>query len=284
MTRPAFRTPRWMPALRRGRAWPVLAALAAFGLAACGGDSPSQGDPTGPTPQPDPDPDPEPGDTVLTNGVAKTGLSAGTGTMPMYTMVVPAGASNLSFAISGGTGDADLYVRQGSAPTTSTYQCRPYLNGNNETCNIPSPVAGTYYVGVRAYAAFSGVSLVGSYTAGGGGGGGSSFFENTNNYTINDRQTVESPIAVSRSGNAPSDLEVDVRIIHTYKGDLVVNLVAPDGSTYLLHNGTGGGTDNVIGTYTVNASSESASGTWKLRVYDRYNGDTGYIDSWSLQF
>ena len=95
---------------------------------------------------------------------------------------------------------------------------------------------------------------------------------------------MESPISVNRSGNAPSTLKVAVRIIHTYRGDLVVNLVAPDGSTYLLHNGTGGSADNLIGTYTVNASSELAQGTWKLRVYDRYNGDTGYIDSWSLQF
>lgn len=76
MSRPAFRTYRWMPALRRGRAWPVLAALAALGLAACGGDSPSQGDPTGPTPRPDPDPDPpvvatvqvDPGSATLVPG------------------------------------------------------------------------------------------------------------------------------------------------------------------------------------------------------------------------
>ena len=136
---------------------------------------------------------------------------------------------------------------------------------------------------IFGYSAFSGVSLVGNYDV--GGGGGQTFWENTSNYNIVDKQTVESPISVSGlSGNAPSNLKVDVNIVHTYKGDLIVNLVAPDGSTYLLHNGSGGGTDNVIGTYTVNASSESANGTWKLRVYDRYNGDTGYINEWSLQF
>ena len=102
---------------------------------------------------------------------------------------------------------------------------------------------------------------------------------------IQDLQTTESPIAVSgRSGNAPSDLSVDVNIVHTYKGDLIVNLVAPDGSTYLLHNGSGGSANNINATYTVNASSEAANGTWKLRVYDRYNGDTGYINEWSLTF
>ena len=43
------------------------------------------------------------------------------------TLVVPAGKTSVVFTISGGTGDADLYVRRGSAPTTSTYDCRPYL-------------------------------------------------------------------------------------------------------------------------------------------------------------
>ncbi|MBU6198232.1 MAG: PKD domain-containing protein [Xanthomonadaceae bacterium] len=112
------------------------------------------------------------GGNVLQNGVAVTGLSATTGNQLNYTMVVPAGATGLSFAISGGTGDADLYVKFGSAPTLTSYDCRPYITGNNETCNIATAQAGTYYVMLNAYASFSGVSLVGKYTAGGGGGGG----------------------------------------------------------------------------------------------------------------
>ena len=230
-----------------------------------------------------PPPPPPPGDGVLSDGVPVAGLSGASRSTRDRTLQVPAGASNLSFAMSGGTGDADLYVRFGSQPTTSSYDCRPYLSGNNETCTMPAATAGTWHVMVRGYTSYSGVSLVGNYDV--GGGSQPSFFENTANYNIRDRQTVESPISVSgRSGNAPSSLKVDLRIIHTYRGDLVVNLVAPDGSTYLLHNATGGSADNLIGTYTVNASSEVANGTWKLRVYDRANGDTGYIDSWSLQF
>ena len=106
---------------------------------------------------------------ALTNGVPVTGLSASTGNVVEYTMDVPAGATNLNFDISGGTGDADIYVKFGSAPTTSSYDCRPYVGGNTENCNFASPQAGTYYVMVRAYSAFSGVSLVGSYTEGGSG-------------------------------------------------------------------------------------------------------------------
>ena len=78
--------------------------------------------------------------------------------------MVPAGATNLSFNISGGTGDADLYVRLGAAPTTSSYLCRPYTSGNTETCSFTAPTAGTYYVRLRAYATFSGVTLTTSYT------------------------------------------------------------------------------------------------------------------------
>jgi serine protease len=222
------------------------------------------------------------GGTVLQNGVALTNQSGATGTELSYTMVVPSGASNLSFASSGGTGDADLYVRFGSAPTTTTYDCRPFLSGNSETCNITTAQAGTYHVMLRGFSAFSGVSLVGSYTAG---TTQPSFFENQANFNIPDLGTVESPISVSRSGNAPSTLKVGVTITHTYRGDLVINLIAPDGTAYLLKSSSGSdGADNVIATYTVNASSEVASGTWKLRVQDVFSGDTGFIDKWSLQF
>ncbi len=111
-----------------------------------------------------------------------------------------------------------------------------------------------------------------------------SYFENATDYTINDNATVESPIAVSRTGNAPSTLAVAVNIVHTYIGDLKVDLVAPDGSVYNLHNRSGGSTDNINKTYTVNASSEAANGTWKLRVNDNAAQDVGKIDKWSLQF
>ncbi len=110
------------------------------------------------------------GGTSLQNGVAVTGLAAATGNQLVYTLVVPSGATGLKFVTSGGTGDGDLYVKFGSAPTTSSYDCRSWATGNAETCNISSAQAGTYYVLVSAYATFSGMSLTASYTAGGGGG------------------------------------------------------------------------------------------------------------------
>ncbi|MEV4193691.1 S8 family serine peptidase [Streptomyces toxytricini] len=111
------------------------------------------------------------------------------------------------------------------------------------------------------------------------------FFENAGDVAIGDNTTVESPITVTGvTGNAPATLKVGVKIVHTYIGDLKVDLIAPDGSIYTLHNRAGGSADNIDQVYTVNASSEAAAGTWKLRVNDNYRGDTGRIDAWNLTF
>lgn len=114
------------------------------------------------------------GSDVLENGVAKTSLSAAKDAQLSFTIEVPAGATDLSFVMSGGSGDADLYVSFGAAPTTSNYECRSWNSGNAENCDFSSPSAGTYHVLVNAYSAFSGASLTASFTetsTGGGSGG-----------------------------------------------------------------------------------------------------------------
>ncbi len=118
---------------------------------------------TCPAGSPDPTPDPTPSN-VLENGVPVTGLSASSGQSLVYTMDIPAGATDVKFSISGGTGDADLYIQFGSEPTDSSYECRPYASGNSESCN-GTKSGGTYYVRVKAYSSFSGVTLTGSFTA-----------------------------------------------------------------------------------------------------------------------
>ena len=104
------------------------------------------------------------GGTALQNGVPVSGLSGSSGSAKNYTVAIPAGATNLKIAISGGSGDADLYVKFGSAPTTSSYNCRPYLTGNNESCTFAAPSTGTYYVMVRGYSSYSGVTLKATWT------------------------------------------------------------------------------------------------------------------------
>ncbi|MFB7179677.1 M28 family metallopeptidase [Streptomyces sp. NPDC056257] len=112
-------------------------------------------------------------------------------------------------------------------------------------------------------------------------------FENTTDVNIPDSPAaaVSSPITVSGvAGNAPATTKVDVNIVHTYRGDLIVDLVAPDGTVYNLHNRAGGSADNLVQSYTVNASSEVANGVWNLRVKDAAAQDVGYVNSWKITF
>lgn len=113
------------------------------------------------------------------------------------------------------------------------------------------------------------------------------FYENAADVAVPDAgAAVTSTVTVSgRTGNAPATLKAAVDIKHTFRGDLVIDLVAPDGTAYRLKNSSSSDSaDNVIATYTVNASAEAANGDWKLRVQDVARYDTGYIDSWRLTF
>ncbi|MBP5936180.1 S8 family serine peptidase [Streptomyces sp. LBUM 1476] len=115
---------------------------------------------------------------------------------------------------------------------------------------------------------------------------GGTVFSNTTAAAIPDNApAIESSISVTgRTGNAPSSLQVGVDISHTYRGDLVIDLVAPDGTVYALKAASSDSTDNLVTTYTVDASSETANGTWKLRVRDSAAQDTGTLNSWKLTF
>ncbi|MFE4967894.1 M4 family metallopeptidase [Streptomyces sp. NPDC056660] len=126
---------------------------------------------------------------------------------------------------------------------------------------------------------------VGSRSGGGGGTGTS--YESTTPVSIPDNgPAVTSSITVSgRTGNAPSNLQVTPNISHTWRGDLVIDLVGPSGTSYRLKAfSSSDSADDVTDTYTVNASSESANGTWKLKVQDQAAQDTGKINSWKLTF
>nr|WP_236703936.1 S8 family serine peptidase [Lentzea aerocolonigenes] len=111
-------------------------------------------------------------------------------------------------------------------------------------------------------------------------------FENTADVNIPDNgAAVTSPIIVSGiTGNAPAALKVGVDIVHTYRGDLVIDLIAPDGTAFRLQNSSNDSGDNIVQTYTVDASAKAANGTWKLQVKDVASADVGYINSWKLTF
>lgn len=108
-----------------------------------------------------------PPDPNAVTALDERNLSGSTGSERRYSIEVPEGATDLEFQISGGSGDADLYVRFGAEATSASYDCRPYLTGNSETCSFASVSAGTYHVMIRAYAAYSGVQLRATYVGSG---------------------------------------------------------------------------------------------------------------------
>ncbi len=101
----------------------------------------------------------------LTNGVPASGLSGAKDSETVYTLVVPAGQDKLKIVITGGTGDADLYVKKDAVPTTSSWDYRPFLNGNEETVDVNSPAAGTWYIMLRGFQAYAGVTLTATYSS-----------------------------------------------------------------------------------------------------------------------
>ncbi|WP_020407019.1 M20/M25/M40 family metallo-hydrolase [Hahella ganghwensis] len=98
-------------------------------------------------PGPDPDPDPDPGDETIENFEGNVSRGAEDQLGPFKV------AEGTDFsAVMTGTNDADLYVRVGAAPTTTYYDCRPYLNGSSETCELKVPTGeDEVYVMVRGY-------------------------------------------------------------------------------------------------------------------------------------
>ena len=79
------------------------------------------------------------------------------------TIDVPDGVTTLSAAITGGSGDADLYLNHQTAPTRNRFDCRPYLWGNEESCTINAPASGQWHIGVRAYSTVEDVTINWSY-------------------------------------------------------------------------------------------------------------------------
>jgi hypothetical protein len=99
----------------------------------------------------------------LVNGVAVTGIGGEAGSERHYAIEVPTGATQLTVVMSGGTGDADLYVRHGELPQEYVYDCRPFRPGNAETCTFTPPAAGYWHIMIRGYEAYSDVSLVATH-------------------------------------------------------------------------------------------------------------------------
>ncbi len=106
----------------------------------------------------------------------------------------------------------------------------------------------------------------------------------TGSVTAGGGDAVTSDIPVPGCARAPSaQSTVTVRIVHPFRGDLVVDLLAPDGSAYRLKNSSATDTAaDVDAVYTPDLSGEGPIGAWRLRVRDVYAFDTGHVDTWTL--
>ena len=117
------------------------------------------------------------------------------------------------------------------------------------------------------------------------GNGNGTSFENTQATAIPDNSPsgITSEINVARAGDA-GVLTVDLNITHTYIGDLNVKLIAPTGEYVVLHNHSGGSSNNILNSYTVDYTGIESQGTWQLKVYDNARRDTGTLNSWRINF
>ncbi|MEV4654628.1 S8 family serine peptidase [Micromonospora sp. NPDC049301] len=173
------------------------------------------------------------------------------------------------------------------AGATASFSPSTVTSGGSSTLTIAtsaSTPAGSYPVTITGSGAAGTRTATYTLTVTGSGGGGCSGSNGTDVAIPDTGATVSSSITIAGCGrNASSSSTVAVNIVHTYRGDLVIDLVAPDGSAYRLKNSSYfDSADNVNTTYTANVSSEAANGTWRLQVRDVYSGDTGYINTWTL--
>jgi hypothetical protein len=144
------------------------------------------------------------------------------------------------------------------------------------------PSAPGVYTQVSTFA--GAIQAAADSLGGGGGPGACGPFTNPNNVNIPDAGAAVTSTATASgcTGNASATTQVAVDIKHPYRGDLVIDLLAPDGTAYRLKSASSDSGDNVITTYSVNASSEVRNGAWRLQVRDTAAQDVGYIDTWSI--
>ena len=188
----------------------------------------------------------------------------------------------------------------GAGASFTTNPVTPPANSSaSSTLNVTTAgttPAGTYTLTINgtsgALSHNTAVTLV--VNPAGGGGNQVLTFSASPGLAIPDNNTtgITSAQSVAASQTITS-VSVYVNITHTYQGDLEVSLIGPDGTTVLLHNRTGAGTDNIVTTYNITTRSAGAltafngkgtAGSWSLKVRDLAAADLGTLNSWKLTF
>tara|TARA_R110000737_G_scaffold250531_2_gene260240 strand:- start:510 stop:1478 length:969 start_codon:yes stop_codon:yes gene_type:complete len=179
-----------------------------------------------------------PANNELQNGVAVSGLAGDAKAQLIYTLQVPNNASNLNFTTSGGSGDADLYVKFNTAPTLENFDCKSTTSSSNERCDIASAQNGIYYVMVEAWNAIANVSLIANYN------------ETTAIEPINRTET-DISVATGDWGRSTQDLEAGY-------SSLNITMAGGSGDADLY----------------VNFASQSTESVYQCRPYKNGNAET----------
>ena len=95
----------------------------------------------------------------LENGVVVSGLRGNREQSAFFYIEVPHDAEYLRIITTGGTGDADMYVKFGGDPTLNDFDCRSHGLDNSESCVIEHPVSGAYHVMISSYSEFDGLTI-----------------------------------------------------------------------------------------------------------------------------
>jgi subtilisin-like proprotein convertase family protein len=226
---------------------------------------------------------------------------------PTFTMAVTPASQTLTAggstsytvsttALNGFVGDISLSAAPAISGVSTTFTPNPLASGGAATLAVTTTAAATPGTHTLTVTGVSGaitrtanVTLVINAP---GGGNPVKTFSAAPALAIPDNNAtgVTSTINVPDSLTV-SSLAVSTVIPHTYKGDLVVTLIGPDGTSANLHNRTGTSTDNVTTTFSIVTASSQAltvfngkntAGAWRLRVQDLAAADVGTLSSWKL--
>ncbi|MFD2178183.1 M4 family metallopeptidase [Veronia pacifica] len=222
---------------------------------------------------------PPPVVTPIADEVSVDNLAGSTGSQSYFSIEVPEGVDRLTVKLSGGTGNADIFVNAFRKPKKDRYDCRSINSNNDEICEIDVKQPGTYFIMLDSDQGFSGASLVADYHFPG------KVFENETSYPIPDANSagVTSTINVPESAT-PAVVYIGVDISHTYIGDLLVTATSPAGKEFVLHNYEGVSEDDIVKSYPIKMDGADVNGTWKLKVIDRIGFDTGNINNWHVRY
>jgi serine protease len=167
---------------------------------------------------------------LLANGVPVPGLSGTLAQARLYAIEVPSGRTSLQVTLAGGSAgqDADLFVNHGAVPDGNTDDCISESATSTELCNIANPQAGTWFVVVYGFTAYSDVTLTATYQP-----------SNSTSLTVGDA-------SVSEGNAGTKTLDFTVSLSSAAGSDVTFDLATSDGTGFAGGDYAGKSTQGVV--------------------------------------